>query len=114
MDLSQFEGGAVAVRTLDEIYRTFRLTVVDLLKIDVQGYELHVIAGGSETLANSRFVMIEANFVPTYRSGSTFTEVFESLRHRGFSLKGVFDAHSSADGILLHADALFRREGGTP
>ena len=113
MDLRQFDGGPVAVRTLDDIYRSSGLGHVELLKIDVQGYELNVIDGGLNTLANTDFVMIEANFVPVYRGGSTFSSVFQSLTGLGFHLKNVFDAHSSADdGILIHADALFTRNPG--
>ncbi len=46
--------GPIPLRTLD----SFRLTMVDLLKIDCEGYELEVLTGAAETVANCRPVCI--------------------------------------------------------
>jgi FkbM family methyltransferase len=45
--------GSIRMATLD----SFQLPVIDLLKIDVEGYELEVLQGGAETLARCRPVV---------------------------------------------------------
>jgi hypothetical protein len=46
--------GTIPLRTLD----SFNLERIDLLKIDVEGYELEVLQGGAETVTRCRPVCI--------------------------------------------------------
>ncbi len=51
----------VALRTLDEIFAEDGLDRIDLLKIDVEGAELRVLAGGTKALAATRRVIMEVH-----------------------------------------------------
>ena len=65
------------VRTLDSLLSG--LPEISLLKIDVQGYEREALAGAAETLARTKFVLIELNYLPQYVGGSWFGEIHELL-----------------------------------
>ena len=84
----------VKMTTLDRLL--VDLSEVSLLKIDVQGYEKSVLAGAKQTLAKTKFVLIELNFMPQYDGGSWFGDVHEILtRDLGFFL-----ANASAPQVL--------------
>ena len=38
------------------------LESVDVIKIDVEGYEMEVLKGAEQTLKNTKFIMIELNY----------------------------------------------------
>jgi FkbM family methyltransferase len=73
------------LRTLDSLLAA--LSEISLLKIDVQGYEKETLAGATQTLAKTRFLLIELNYMPQYEGGSWFGEIHELLtRTHGFVL----------------------------
>jgi FkbM family methyltransferase len=84
----------VKMATLDQVL--VDLAEVSLLKIDVQGYEKAVLAGAKQTLAKTKFVLIELNFMSQYDGGSWFGDVHEILT-RDF---GFFLANASAPQVL--------------
>ena len=57
---------------------------MDMLKIDVQGYEREVFANGLEKLAQCVVVHTEVSFVPLYRDMPTIGDVDSFLRRCGF------------------------------
>ena len=84
----------VKMTTLDQLL--VFLPEVSLLKIDVQGYEKAVLAGARETLAKTKFILIELNFMPQYSGGSWLGEIHEILT-RDF---GFFLANATAPLVL--------------
>lgn len=97
--------------TLDDVVRE----PVRLLKIDVQGYELPVLRGGRETLAQTDAVLIEVNFAPEYEDSTMFCDVDEFLRHAGFVLSGISEPVRPGE-RAQSADACYLRSelGGRP
>lgn len=111
VDISQYDEGEIAVYPLDNVIPRMS---VDLLKIDVQGYELEVLKGAERTLRATKYVVIEMNCIPQYENGSTFGPVYEAMRFKGFTLKNLFAPNCGTDNLLhyderiiLHCDALF-------
>ena len=84
----------VKMTTLDRLLGN--LPEVSLLKIDVQGYEQAVLAGAKQTLAKTKFVLIELNFMSQYEGGSWLGDVHQILT-RDF---GFFLANATAPLIL--------------
>ena len=84
----------VKMTTLDQLLGN--VPEVSLLKIDVQGYERPVLAGATRTLAKTKFLLIELNFMAQYDGGSWLGEIHEILT-RDF---GFFLANASAPQIL--------------
>jgi FkbM family methyltransferase len=72
----------VPLTTLDEV--TAGGGQVALIKIDVEGWEAHVLRGGPGTLARTRYVLTEINPPALARAGSSPDEVTGLLRAAGF------------------------------
>jgi hypothetical protein len=55
------------------------LPEISLLKIDVQGYEKEALAGAAQSLAKTKFLLIELNYMPQYEGGSWMGEIHQLL-----------------------------------
>jgi FkbM family methyltransferase len=62
------------------------------LKIDVEGYEEHVIQGAVETLSRCEFVIVEASVLPRFDGDPTCFGLISSLRSHGFEVCDVIDS----------------------
>ena len=56
---------------------------VDLIKIDVEGYEMNVLKGAEQTLSTTNFLMIELNG-NSKKYGSSNTKIEKYLKEIGF------------------------------
>lgn len=74
----------IDVCTLDELTRTEGLERLDLLKIDVEGYELKVLKGAMTCLERFRpNLILEVNSITSKAAGFDVSDLFELLRsHR--------------------------------
>jgi FkbM family methyltransferase len=81
--LSQDEGVAVIVHTLDYIVDLAKLEKIDFIKIDVEGMELEVIKGGMDSIIKYRpiiyFETMEA--FRDYRGFDCYGEIFTLLHN---------------------------------
>lgn len=57
---------------------------VDLLCIDLQGYELHALKSLGRHLDKVKYIITECSIVSTYTNGATFKEVSEYLNDHNF------------------------------
>ena len=82
--------GSVKVRLAagDEFLRSLGVTKVDILKIDVEGWELNVFAGLEQTIAASQHLTIFCEFNPAAQkfAGHTAAELPQWFLDRNFSL----------------------------
>lgn len=97
----------VPLRTLDGIFEECGLKDLDLLKIDVQGYEIEVFVGGTETLRKTRLIVTEVSFFEHYKGQPLFGEVYDFLHRAGFELRGMFGYSYDAQDLPLQCDAVF-------
>jgi len=76
----------VPVKTLDERLDAWGVTSIDVLKMDVEGYELHVLKGAHRTLAANRIktIFLEFNESWLQKAGASGTELWRFLEAQGF------------------------------
>ncbi len=75
----------VPVTTLDAVAGDLGdLAGAALIKIDVEGWEAHVLRGAEQTLARVQRVLIEINHAALRKAGSSPEELFTLLRAAGF------------------------------
>ena len=101
---------SVQARTLDGIAGEAGICEIDLLKIDVQGAELKVLAGAPMTLPRTRFVWMEVSFKPLYENSATFFEMYEQMQRHGFGLLDMTCAFRAPNKEMLQANGLFFRK----
>jgi len=100
----------IEVRRLSDVVRELNLRDPLLLKLDVQGFEDKVIAGGEDVVARAKIIIIEVSFQPLYEGGPLFDDIYRVLKKHGFTYNGNFEQlFSPKDGRVLQADAIFCR-----
>ncbi len=81
----------------------------NLLKIDVQGYELKVLKGCQSLLKRFKNVYVELSFVELYEGQAMAYEVIEWLSKRDFKLCGTYNLSYDKMGKAIQGDFLFER-----
>jgi FkbM family methyltransferase len=103
----------VPIRRLDSVSPEFLgPDGVTFLKVDVQGFEKQVLAGGKSTLDNHCVGMqLELSFLPLYEDGMLIREALDRVYSLGFTLTGLLPCFMDArNGQMLQADGVFFRE----
>lgn len=100
---------AIKVVTLDSIRdKCIRQNDNVFMKIDVQGYEKHVLIGASDSLKNIRVLEVELSLSTMYEGGPVMHEMLEILKNTGFELVAINPVFSDpVSGYLLQADGIF-------
>ena len=83
---------------------------VAVLKVDVQGAELAVLAGASGVLQRTTAVLMEISFAPHYEAEAPYGELHRTMLEAGFMLYGLAAPRRSVSTqALLWADACYVR-----
>lgn len=100
----------VHVSTLDVEFPVPADLTNSLLKIDVQGFERHVLAGAEKSLRAIKWVVMEVSFDPLYEGEWIFEEARQFMQARGFRFeRPVGFLAEAVHGQIVQMDALFSR-----
>lgn len=103
----------VPVSVLDHVLPNLSLPTPYFIKIDVQGFELQVLQGATETLKHTSALVVEVSAEPMYNGEPGFDAVYNFLHERGFKYCGNVDQwRSERTGQILQFDCLFTHEDG--
>lgn len=97
------------VTTLDRYFGGHTVEGPVLLKLDVQGYESSVLAGGGEFLKCVDYLVYESSFEQMYEGEKVFGEMYDLARQLGFELVGPVDFWRGASGKVTQVDLLWQR-----
>jgi FkbM family methyltransferase len=82
----------------------------NLLKIDVQGYELEVLKSAEALLSRFDWIYVECSYLPLYEGQALAKDVTDFVTARGFSLAGRYNvSYVESSGEPLQGDFLFAR-----
>jgi hypothetical protein len=97
---------------IDDLVKQHQWPRVDLIKLDLQGYELEALAGAKETLANCQAVVLEVSFLPFQSGMPLAVDVCTFMKDAGFTIYDILAlTHRPLDGRMGQADVLFLRAG---
>ncbi len=100
----------VPVITLDSIIAKQTFPMPNLVKIDVQGFELNVLQGAIRLLQQTEMFIVEVRFVDPEGKRPTFYKVVEWMEAYGYRIHDLFDVgYHPADGTLSQVDICFTR-----
>jgi FkbM family methyltransferase len=97
----------VATARLDTLVAEQGLAPADLIKIDVQGAELDVIAGAKTALAHCQALMVELSLASYNKDAPLIAETLPAITRHGFRCIDICELHRSPAGGVLQADFLF-------
>ena len=99
----------VEVVTIDEYCRANSIDCVDVIKLDLQGYDFLALKGATATLDKARVVLVEVLFKEIYQGCHRFPDILGLMQEAGFDLYTICGLHYGNLSELLWADAIFVR-----
>ena len=99
----------VKVNTIDQFCTDNNIALIDLLKIDTQGFELNVLKGAEQTLnlKNISFIYLEVNYLPIYKDIPSISELYDYLTKKDFILMSIYPSNYVNNFISTYSDCLF-------
>jgi FkbM family methyltransferase len=109
LDLREVEQTPVPVDTIDRYCAAQGIETIDLLKIDVQGFEPECLRGAAGMLAarHVRAIQLEVILHGLYARPTHFADIETLLVPHGYRLFTVFDLGIAATGELMQLDGLY-------
>jgi FkbM family methyltransferase len=97
--------------TLDRLIEEHKLPWPDLIKLDLQGYELEALRGGGRCLEHAEAALLEVSFIRLQSQSPIVHEVIAFMRDRGFVAYDILGLwHRPLDGALAQGDFMFLKE----
>jgi FkbM family methyltransferase len=97
----------VHVKPLDMVMKEKNINGIDLLIMDVQGYENEVLLGATETLKSCKVVVAELSLQAIYRGSATFDSIYQSMIQHGFLLRYLINPMQGKSHQILQIDGIF-------
>ena len=95
--------------TLDEIIEKHQLRFPDVIKIDVQGFELDVFKGAGNALKNTKYIIAELSFISLYQNQPQLTELLQFLEYSNFKIVDFGHQWRNNKNEIIQVDAIFKK-----
>lgn len=80
---------------------------IDILKLDLQGYEMPALQGAEGLLGRVKLMTIEVEFLPMYEGQALFSDLDVYLRGHGFRLLNLYELYTRKSGQVEAGDAVY-------
>jgi FkbM family methyltransferase len=99
---------SVPIVTIDQWAEDNGGLPIQLIKFDIQGYELTALKGAVHMLEKSTLLIYsEIWFNSVYEGGALFSDIDEFLRRQGFGLYDIYKPKYNRNGLIQWANAMF-------
>ncbi len=99
----------VQIKRLDNLIEDKKLPVPDIMKLDVQGFELEVLKGAGKYLSEADYLIVEVSFREYYYGQPLFLDIANYLSACNFNIHAF--GHSTPLGRELgQIDVLFKKQ----
>jgi FkbM family methyltransferase len=98
----------VEIKKITNLISDKTLPVPDIIKLDIQGFELEALKGTGEHLGEVRYIICEVSFKEYYHKQALFLDIANYLHGYGFQLF-AFGKNTPLGGELNQIDVLFKR-----
>ena len=103
----------VPMLRLDDLRQERDLVGPFVVKVDVEGAELEVLAGAVDALRDSELVLLEVSLFELVAGAPQFHEVVFWMHDHGFVVADIYNGHNRPlDGALAQLDVAFVQERG--
>jgi FkbM family methyltransferase len=104
---------AVPVARVDALCAERGLPGPYVLKVDVEGFELDVVAGSEAILPETEVVLLEVSLFRLNGANPQLGDVVCAMRERGYAVYDIYGGHlRPLDGALAQVDLAFVRDDG--
>ena len=81
------------VRTLDDLCMQHGIPEIDLLKVDVEGFEFEVLGGAATMLARTKAIVVELSLIRQGSGDDAIEQMLRLLRSAGFCLVDLLPSY---------------------
>lgn len=104
---AQYDSTHINVATLDDEMSSINPTRIDLIKIDVEGYEFHVLMGAQKTIARYRPILVIEVIDTNLRIHQlSSTDVIDLLQNWGYEILDLKTHQPIVAGAKIETDIL--------
>lgn len=100
----------VDVITIDDYCKLNKIKNLDIIKLDLQGYDYAALQGAKETLGKAKIILVEILFEKIYVGCHSFLDIMILMEKHEFELYTLCGLHYDKDLRLQWADAIFIRK----
>jgi FkbM family methyltransferase len=99
---------SVRVRRLDDVYKEISPKNNILIKIDTQGYEDRVVAGGLMAFSKTKVAIIESSYIQLYEGQPLFDDIYKKMKGLHFEYQGALHQKiNPRTGEVIFEDSIF-------
>lgn len=97
----------VDVKRIDTLLQNGQIQVPDLVKLDVQGYELEVLKGAESLFGKTEMFILEVSLQNKHKSFPLFADVVDFMKQRDYLVYDFSGFLRQQDSSMIECDVVF-------
>lgn len=98
---------SVPVINLQEVMVQYEIKQIDILKLDIEGFEIKAMEGIDDITNSVSIIFTEVNLIPTYENQPLIEDIIVYLRNKGFHLFNFYGINENQNRQASITNLLF-------